>query len=162
MNWGATIRTVLLCAILIFLHYTLRPLLAWRASPDFLIIALLLASVRVRPGVAAIFGFILGLATDSIALSAFGAGALAMTLIGFGWSRLKAVFFADHVLLNGFFLFLGKWAYEVVMNLVERRTHGAELLMQILVWSSLSAAVTAFAGVLALMLLRPVLETRGT
>jgi rod shape-determining protein MreD len=162
MNWGATVRTILLCAVLIFLHYTLRPLLAWRASADFLIIALLLASVRVRPGVAAILGFIIGLASDSLALSAFGAGALAMTLIGFAWSRLKAVFFADHVLLNGLFLFLGKWVYEIVMNLVERRTHGAELLMQILVWSSLSAAVTAVAGVLALMLLRPVLETRGT
>jgi rod shape-determining protein MreD len=162
MNWGATVRTILLCAVLIFLHYTLRPLLAWRASADFLIIALLLASVRVRPGVAAVLGFIIGLASDSTALSAFGAGALAMTLIGYAWSRLKAVFFADHVLLNGFFLFLGKWAYEIVMNLVERRTHGAELLMQILVWSSLSAAVTAVAGVVALMLLRPVLETRGT
>jgi rod shape-determining protein MreD len=162
MNWGATVRTVLLCAVLVFLHYSLRPLLAWRAAADFLIIALLLASVRVRPGVAAIFGFVVGLASDSLALSAFGAGALAMTLIGFSWSRLKAVFFADHVLLNGFFLFLGKWAYEVVMSLVERRIHGAELLMQILVWSSLSAAVTAVAGVVALMLLRPVLETRGT
>ena len=42
MNWGATMRTILLCAILILLQYTLRPLLAWRASPDFLIIALLL------------------------------------------------------------------------------------------------------------------------
>ena len=162
MNWGATVRTVLLCAVLVFLNYTLRPLLDWRASADFLIIALLLASVRVRPGIAAIFGFLLGLASDSIALGAFGAGALAMTLIGFGWSRLKAVFFADHVLLNGFFLFLGKWAYEVIMNLMERRMHGAELVMQLLVWSSLSAAVTAVAGVLALMLLRPVLETRGT
>ena len=162
MNWGATVRTILLCTVLVLLHYTLRPLLAWRASADFLIIALLLASVRVRPGVAAIFGFVLGLASDSVALSAFGAGALAMTLIGFGWSRLKAVFFADHVLLNGFFLFLGKWAYEIVMNLVERRIGGVELVMQILVWSSLSAAVTAVAGVLALMLLRPVLETRGS
>ncbi len=162
MNWGATVRTVLLCAVLVFLHYTLRPLLAWRASADFLIIALLLVSVRVRPGIAAVFGFILGLASDSLALGAFGAGALAMTLIGFAWSRLKAVFFADHVLLNGFFLFLGKWVYEIVMNLVDRRLHGAELAMQILVWSSLSAAVTAVAGVLALMLLRPVLETRGS
>ena len=162
MNWGATVRTIVLCAVLVFLHYTLRPLLAWRASPDFLIIALLIVSVRVRPGLAAIFGLLLGLASDSVALSAFGAGALAMTLIGFSWSRLKAVFFADHVLLNGFFLFLGKWVYEVMMNLVERRIHGAELAMQILVWSSLSAAVTAVAGVLALMLLRPVLETRGT
>jgi rod shape-determining protein MreD len=161
MNWGANVRTVILCAILIFLHYTLRPLLSWRAAPDFLIIALLLASVRLRPGVAALFGFILGLASDSVALGSFGAGALAMTLIGYTWSRLKAVFFADHVLLNGFFLFLGKWAYEIVMNLVERRMQGAELLMQILVWSSLSAAVTAVAGVLALMLLRPVLETRS-
>lgn len=162
MNWGATARTILLCAILILLHYTLRPLLAWRASPDFLIIALLLVSVRVRPGLAAVFGLVIGLASDSLALSSFGAGALAMTLIGFAWSRLKAVFFADHVLLNGFFLFLGKWAYEVVMHVAERRMHGAELLMQILVWSSLSAAVTAVAGVLALMALRPVLETRGT
>jgi rod shape-determining protein MreD len=162
MNWGATLRTILLCTVLVVLNYTLRPLLAWRASADFLIIALLLASVRVRPGIAAIFGLVLGLASDSVALSAFGAGALAMTLIGFGWSRLKAVFFADHVLLNGFFLFLGKWAYEVVMNLMERRMHGAELVMQLLVWSSLSAAVTAVAGVLALMMLRPVLETRGT
>jgi rod shape-determining protein MreD len=161
MNWGANVRTGILCAILIFLHYTLRPLLSWRAAPDFLIIALLLASVRLRPGVAALFGFILGLASDSVALGSFGAGALAMTLIGYTWSRLKAVFFADHVLLNGFFLFLGKWAYEIVMNLVERRMQGAELVMQILVWSSLSAAVTAVAGVLALMLLRPVLETRS-
>jgi rod shape-determining protein MreD len=161
MNWGANVRTGILCAILIFLHYTLRPLLSWRAAPDFLIIALLLASVRLRPGVAALFGFILGLASDSVALGSFGAGALAMTLIGYTWSRLKAVFFADHVLLNGFFLFLGKWAYEIVMNLVERRMQGAELVMQILVWSSLSAAVTAVAGVLVLMLLRPVLETRS-
>ena len=47
------------------------------------------------------------------------------------------------------------------MNLVDRRLSGAELAMQILVYSSLSAAVTAVAGVIALMLLRPVLETRS-
>jgi len=115
----------------------------------------------VRPGVAAMFGFVLGLASVSVAAVSFKKGALVMTLIGFSWSRLKAVFFADHVLLKGFFLFLGKWAYEILMNLVERRLHGAELVMQILVWSSLSAAVTAVAGVIALMLLRPVLETRA-
>src|SRR3954468_5897521 len=132
MNWGATLRTIFLCALLVFLHYTLRPLLAWRASADFLIIALLLAAVRVRPGVAAVLGFIIGLSTDSLALGAFGAGALAMTLIGFSWSKLKAVFFADHVLLNGFFLFLGKWAYEILMNLVDRRLSGAQLVIQIL------------------------------
>ena len=35
MNWTGAVRTMLVCAILIVLHYTLRPLLAWRASIDF-------------------------------------------------------------------------------------------------------------------------------
>ena len=60
-----------------------------------------------------------------------------------------------NVLLNGFFLFLGKWAFDIVMNVVERRMQGAELLMQILVWSPLSACVTAVAGVVALMAAPP-------
>ena len=39
MNWTGAARTIVVCAILIALHYTLRPLLAWRASIDFLIVA---------------------------------------------------------------------------------------------------------------------------
>ena len=61
MNWTGAVRTIVVCAILIVLHYTLRPLLAWRASIDFLIVALLLGSVRLRPGAAAVYGFFLGL-----------------------------------------------------------------------------------------------------
>jgi len=161
VNWTRSARAVLAFALLVVLHYTVRPLLGWRTPVDFLVIAVLLSAVRVRPGAAALIGFCTGLVADSLMPSAFGAGALAMTAVGATASWLKAVFFADHVLLNGFFLFLGKWVYEVVMNVVERRMQGAELLMQILVWSSLSAFVTAVAGVLALMALRPVLETRA-
>lgn len=160
MSWSTAIRTVIACAIFIVLHYSLRPLLAWRASIDFLLIALLFGAVRMRPGVAAIYGFALGLLADSLALGGFGASALAMTLVGFAASWLKAVFFADNLVLNGFFLFLGKWMFDIIFFLVERRVHGGELVMQIFVWSLLSAAVTALAGVLALMVLRPLLETR--
>ena len=74
MNWTGAVRTIVVCAILIVLHYTLRPLLAWRASIDFLIVALLLGSVRLRPGAAAIYGFFLGLVADSLAVSAFRCG----------------------------------------------------------------------------------------
>jgi len=160
VSWSTAIRTVIACAIFIVLHYSLRPLLAWRASIDFLLIALLFGAVRMRPGVAAIYGFALGLLADSLALGGFGASALAMTLVGFAASWLKAVFFADNLVLNGFFLFLGKWMFDIIFFLVERRVHGGELVMQIFVWSLLSAAVTALAGVLALMVLRPLLETR--
>jgi rod shape-determining protein MreD len=160
MNWTGAVRTVLVCAILIVLHYTLRPLLAWRASIDFMIVALLLGAVRMRPGAAAIYGFLLGLVSDSLALSGFGAAALAMAIVGFSASWLKAVFFADNLALNGFFLFLAKWVFDLIFLVVGHRSHGAELAMQLFVWSPLAAAVTAVAGVIALSLLKPLMEVR--
>ncbi len=160
MNWAGAVRTAIVCVILIVLHYTLRPLLGWRASIDFLLIALIFGAVRMRPAGAAVFGLLLGLATDSLALGAFGAGALAATIVGFSASYLKAVFFADNLALNGFFLFAGKWLFDVVYVLMERRMHGMEMVMQIVVYSPLSAAVTAVAGVIAVTLLRPILEIR--
>jgi len=160
MNWTSAVRTMLVCAILIVLHYTLRPLLAWRASVDFLIVALLLGSVRLRPGFAAVYGFLLGLVADSLGVSGFGVAALGMSVVGYAGSWLKAVFFADNLALNGFFLFLGKWLFDLIFLLVGRGLHGSELAMQIFVWSPLSAAVTAVAGVLALSILRPLMEVR--
>jgi hypothetical protein len=41
-----------------------------------------------------------------------------------------------------------------------QRMHGTEMIMQIIVWSPLAAAVTALAGVVAITVLRPILEVR--
>ena len=161
MSWTNAVRTALVCLILIVMHYTLRPLLGWRASIDFLLIALVFGAVRMRPGGAAIFGFLLGIAADSLSLGAFGAGALAGTLVSFAASWLKAVFFADNLALNAFFLFIGKWAFDLVYVLMERRMQGGEMLMQIIVWSPLAAAVTALAGIVVVAMLRPILEVRA-
>src|SRR5215510_10612230 len=120
MNLPGTARTLVVCAILIFLHYTLRPLLAWRASIDFLIVALLLGAVRLRPGWAAVYGFALGLVSDSLSVSGVCAAALAMSVVGFAASWLKAVFFADNLALNGFFLFVAKWLFDVIFLLAGR------------------------------------------
>src|SRR4029079_9286374 len=118
MSWTGMARTVIVCAILIVLHYTLRPLLAWRASVDFLIVALLLGAVRMRPGMGALYGSACGLLAGSCEVGGFGAAALGMSLIGFGASWLKAVFFADNLALNGFFLFIGHALVEHVLLLV--------------------------------------------
>ena len=156
------LRTLVAFAILVVLHYTLRPLLGWRAAPDFLVIALLLVAIRVRPGTAAVFGFTLGLVSDSLDPHAFGAGALGMSVVGFAASWLKAVFFADDLALNAFFFFLGKWAFDVVYLLAEHRNTTGELLVEILVWSPLKGAVTALFGLLTLTILRPLLRTSPT
>lgn len=157
MSFSRTISLAVIFLLLVILHYTLRPVLAWRASIDFLVIALLLVAVRTRPGAAALAGFALGLLSDSLTPEAFGAGALAMTIVGFGASWLKAAFFADNIALNGVFIFAGKWAFDTIFLLAEHRLRGTDLLVQLLLWSPLAAAATAAAGLVVLLTVRPVL-----
>ncbi len=66
MRWHVTLRVVIAFVLLVALHYTVRPLLGWRVSMDFLVIAVLLMAVRVRPGAAAMIGFATGLVADSL------------------------------------------------------------------------------------------------
>ena len=162
MNWGSILRTVICCMILIMLHYTVRPLLGWRAPIDFMLIAALFGAVRMRPGVAALYGMALGLISDALAVTGFGAAALALSIVAFSASYLKAVFFADNLALNAFFLFVGKWVFDIIVVLAARRIVGAELAMQIFVWSPLAAALTALAGAIVLTMLRPIMELRPT
>lgn len=158
MSPARVARGLVVFALLVVLHYGLRPLLGWRAPIDFLLIAILLSAVRVRPGVAALVGFLAGLATDSLAPEGFGAGALALTAVAYAASWLKAVFFADNLALNGIFFFLGKWTIDLIVAMAERRLHGVELVSQVLLWSPLSALVTAVAGLVLLVVLRPLLD----
>jgi rod shape-determining protein MreD len=158
MNLGSMARAVATFLILVLLHYTLRPLLGWRAPMDFLLLALLLSAIRVRPAVAALIGLALGIISDSLTPEALGAGAVAMTIVGYLASWLKAVFFADNLALNAFFFFLGKWIFDVIYFSVEQKLGGIELIQQLLLWSPLSAAATALAGILLLLVMRPLLE----
>ncbi len=158
MSLGSMARAVATFAILVILHYTLRPLLGWRAPMDFLVLALLLASIRVRPAVGALIGLALGIVSDSLTPDSLGAGALAMTIVGYLASWLKAVFFADNIALNAFFFFLGKWVFDLIYFILEHKLAGIELVQQLLLWSPLSAAATAVAGVLLLFVMRPLLE----
>ena len=156
---GRTLRAAIAFTILVLLHYTLRPVLAWRAAPDFMMLALLLASVRLRPGTAAVLGLAMGLVADSVALGALGGAALAMSVVAFAASWLKSVFFADDLFLNGFFFFVGKYSFDLLYFAFQHQMGGAELAIQLFTWSLLSAAVTAIVGLMVLVLLRPMLET---
>ncbi|MDE3054058.1 MAG: rod shape-determining protein MreD [Gemmatimonadota bacterium] len=156
MSVGAALRTAGVVAVLVVLQFAVQPLVPWRVSPDFLVIALLYAAVRIRPGAAAVLGFALGLVTDSLTLGGFGAGALAMTVVGFGASWLKAAFFADTPGINAAFLFVGKWVFDVIYVLAQHTMPPGQMLAQIFVWSVLSAAFTAVVGALVFAVVRPV------
>ena len=162
MNLQRGLRVALVFALLVVLHFFLRPLLGWRVTVDFLLIGVLLLAVRVRPGVAALIGFATGLVADSLTPGSFGAGALAMTIVGFGASWLKAVFFADNVFLHAFFFFIGKWAFDVLYVVAERNRPVYEMASQIALWSPLAAALTAVCGVAVILLFRGMLESAST
>ncbi len=111
--------------ILVLLHFSLRPLLGWRAEIDFLLIAVLLAAVRVRPGAAAIMGFVVGLAgrlADAERLWRGRAGHDGRCASRRRGSRPS--FFADNLALNGFFFFAGRWAYAIIYVLAEHQRQG--------------------------------------
>ena len=162
MTWQKFLRTAMLFGLLLVMHFTVRPLLQWRVSPDFLVIAVLLAAVRMRPGAAALVGFVTGLMADALSPSAFGAAAFGLAVVGFGASWLKAVFFSDNVVLHAFFFFLGKWAFDVMFLIVARQHDILDLLAQVALWSPLAAGLTALTGLLVLMLFRGMLEATPT
>jgi len=158
MTVAGFFRAVITFAVLTVLHFTLRPLLGWRAPIDFLLLAVLTAAVRVRPSGAVVIGFLVGLIADSLTPGALGAGALGMTVVAYLASWLKAVFFADSLPLNALFFFAGKWLFDIVFFIAEHRLSGVELVQQLFLWSPLSAAATAVAGVIVLLVMRPLLE----
>ncbi len=154
---GVTLTLIFLALLLA--HFSLRPVLGWRAEIDFLVIGMLLVAVRVRPGSAALLGCASGLVIDALSPLGFGAGALAGTVVGFAASWSKSVFFADQMVLHALFFFAGKVAMDLAYLTLEGRLAGSALLMHLVTWTPLSALVTATAGVVLLVLVRPVLES---
>lgn len=151
-------KAIFIFLLLVALHYTVRPLLGARISIDFLVIAVLLTAVHVRPGLAALIGFATGLVADSLTPLSFGAGALAMSAVGSAASWLKAAVFGDNVVLQAIFLAAGKWAFDIIYLVAERRLALGDMLFQMFVWSPLSAIATGLAGVLIVLTFRISME----
>lgn len=154
-------RYAVVLTLLVVMHFTIPELIGEeRAAPDFLLLALILFAVQARPGVAAIAGFCVGLVADSLTPAAFGAGALAYTLVGYLTAWGKAVFFAENMAVTVIFVFVGVWMRDVIVLAAGRPPDDAVLLWQLGFWSLIKAAVTAAAGSLVLVAFRGWLPRR--
>lgn len=152
---GGALRAWVGFAMLMTAHFAVRPLISGRANVDFVIIAILFSAVRMRPGLAALTGFLTGLALDALVPDSFGASALLLTLLSFGASWLKGVFFADHISLTALFVFGGKWVFDATMMMLTGGFSGNAVATTLLIWSPLSAVLTALVAVLLLTVFRP-------
>jgi rod shape-determining protein MreD len=146
-------RVLLVLAGLVLLHFTLRTRLGNdRVAPDFLLLALMIYTIRATPGKGAAAGFVVGLLRDALTPASFGAGALAHTLVGYLSSWSKAVFFAENIFVNGCVFFAGTWFRNLVVALASGQLKGSPLGWELLVWSPLQGLTTAIAGMFVLWL----------
>jgi len=151
----ARIKVALVLALLVAAQYVLRPRLGdSRFAPDFVLIALLFFAIRVRPMGGTIAGFLVGVVTDAVAPTAFGAAALALTVVGYAAGWLKAVVFADNLLVTAVFVFAASWVRDGIEVLAAHQLEGGALAWQLLAFSPLAALSTAAAAAVMLVLFR--------
>lgn len=148
-----TLGLLLGLVALVVLDLAVLPLLGGRALLDTLLLAVVAVAVRVRPGVAAVTGFALGILRDATAPDAFGASALALSLVGYAVARLSAGAFEERAAATAATLVVARLVAEVVFVLAEGRMQGMALLLRFIWWAPLGALVTTIVGVPVLRLL---------
>ena len=140
--------------VLTLLHFYLRPrVYTGQGAPDFLLLALLILSIRSRPGTAAVAGFVVGLVADVLSPARFGAGMLAHTLVAYVAAWGRAVFFADNLLVNAGVFFLGTLMRNFLVLLLSGFAAEA-VFASVTLGSTLQALTTALAGVLVVLAIR--------
>lgn len=133
--------------VLVFLHFVLHVGFGFESgAPDFATLGLLIAARDLRVGSAAGAGFAIGLLEDALNDLAFGASTLAMTLLGVAGSRSRDLFVGDSVTFVGLYLFLGKWARDLVQWIVTASELREPFERAMLVDSSMAALYLMLVG----------------
>jgi len=113
---GTRWRFALFIAGLVVLHFVLRVGLGLGVlAPDLLVVALLLASRRMRPGGAAGLGFVLGVLEGSANPTVFGASSLALSVVGYLGSRSREWLAGDDPVTMVAYFFVGTLLYEALL-----------------------------------------------
>jgi rod shape-determining protein MreD len=159
MRLKHALRTGGLFLAMVVFHYVTRPFLGGRVGIDFLLLAVLLAGIGLRPGAAAVLGFTGGLVADALAPGSFGASALALTIVGFGASWVRAAFFARSPAVYGGLVFAAKLVHDSVVLLVVGGDGLTATATQLLVWTPLTALLSAAAAVVLAALFRSQLQS---
>lgn len=127
--------------VLVVAHFLLRPLwVGLPVGPDLLVGALLVGTLRLRAGHAALLGFALGLLESGMALEGFGTYALALTLLGYLGARSRDLLFADARFYVFSYLFVGTWIGHAVLQALGTTVPGA---LALVLGSAVTAAITS-------------------
>jgi rod shape-determining protein MreD len=143
--------------VLVLGHFILHVAIGMTGlTPDLLTLAALFAARRLRSAGAAGLGFALGLLEDGLALTAFGARAIATTVAAYLGARSRDLLEGDSILFLIFYLFVGKWLRDAVVFLLLQVTGAArgEMVTALFVDGAIVALLTSVTGIVALVIYR--------
>ena len=139
--------------VLVVLHFLLHLGLGLgRGAPDLLVVALLVGARELGPAAGAGLGFSLGLLEDAFSVLAFGANALALTVLGAAGARTRDLFVGDSLSFLVSYLFVGKWMRDLLHWLVAGEGLREPFMSVMLVEGTLGAAYATGTGLIALTL----------
>lgn len=141
--------------VLVVTHFILHltfGLSEW--APDLLTLAVLIAARQLTGGAAAGVGFALGLLEDAVSLGAFGAAAIAQTVVGYLGARSRDLFVGESVLFLSLYFFLGAWLQDALYYWVAPSVRRGEPVERLLIYAPLEALYVAVAGVVAVVIYR--------
>ncbi|MDQ3388164.1 MAG: hypothetical protein M3483_01540 [Gemmatimonadota bacterium] len=147
MTGTSRLGLLIFVAILVILHFVLRVGLGLGfLVPDLILVALLLAARHMRAGWAAGLGLLLGVLEGAVIPFAFGASALALTILGFAGARSRELFAGYSPVLLALYLFAGKWAYDILVYVIVMANSRPGPISTLYLVSPLSAVYAAAAG----------------
>ncbi|HYH81448.1 MAG TPA: rod shape-determining protein MreD [Longimicrobium sp.] len=155
MTEGTRWKFALFVAALVVLHFVLRVGVGLGfLAPDLLVVALLLASRRLRPGTAAALGFFLGLLEGAVNDYILGAASLALAVLGYLGSRSREWLAGDDPLTLVAFFFAGTLLYNLLLYVMLAVGGAGGSLMALLIPSLLASLYAAAVGLGASTLYR--------
>jgi rod shape-determining protein MreD len=132
---------------LIFLHFLIHVgFSVGSGAPDLLTLALLLASREIRAGTGAALGFVFGLLEDAFSALAFGASALAMTVVGILGAKSRDLFVGESPFFVFVYLGLGKLLRDLIYWVAAGETVREPFVSGVLIGGGFSALYVAVVG----------------
>jgi rod shape-determining protein MreD len=121
------------------------------AAPDLLTVALLILAREVRTGWAAGIGLFFGLLEDAFSVLAFGANAMAMSLVGILGARSRDLFMGESLRFLASYLVVGTWLRHGLHWLFAGEVVRAGAVRTLLVDAPAAALYAAVVGMVILL-----------
>jgi rod shape-determining protein MreD len=148
------LRIILTALIVFILQVTLaHDIKLAGASPDLMMVMLVVLVIDRKPIVGIIAGFLLGFLQDLGVASFLGMNTLAKSIVGYGIARFGREYLPDNILFKGLLVFAACLVNDIITLHIVTSFNPVEVIIAFFRYSIFSAAYTALLAVLVMQIL---------